>query len=197
MDNKLINQVIQLSSKEEKLGKFGPMAKIKDEKGLTYNVYKLKKDGTVSVAWEQLQGLNTGEMTQISFAEEIVNHPEHGTYTSRIARAFNPDIGNGMVNSSAQEKSSNVGHSGSFQGHSDAFSRRLGVQGHINALLSNPSYYPISNDADLVPIASLIKEAIAIEDEAEKQLSSSLEDANLNLPVIQQGDDVDVDSIPF
>lgn len=48
MDNKLINQVIQLTSKEQKLGKFGPMVKIKDEKGLTYTVYKTKKDGTIS-----------------------------------------------------------------------------------------------------------------------------------------------------
>jgi len=70
MSDKLINAVIQLTSKEEKAGKFGPMAKIKDEKGLTYTVYKTKKDGTVSVAWEQLQKLSVGDMVQVSFQKK-------------------------------------------------------------------------------------------------------------------------------
>lgn len=126
MDNKLINAVIQLASKEEKAGKFGPTAKIKDEKGLTYTVYKTKKDGTISVAWEQLQKLTVGDMVQVSFAEEVVNHPEHGNYTARTVRAFDSDIGNGMANSSAQQKSINGEANRGQSGHSkdDAFWER-------------------------------------------------------------------------
>jgi hypothetical protein len=92
------------------------------------------------------------------------------------------------------------------QGHStNAFGRRLGVQGHINALLSNPSFY---SDKPEITIADLVKEAIAIEDEAEKQLNpSALREAvqrhapkvilpDEELPVIQQ-DELDVSDIPF
>jgi hypothetical protein len=120
MDNKLINAVIQLTSKEEKAGKFGPMAKIKDEKGLTYTVYKTKKDGTVSVAWEQLGELSVGDMVQVGYAEEIVTHPEHGTYTARTIRSFNPDIGNGVANSSAQQQSARSEAPRSSQGPSNS-----------------------------------------------------------------------------
>src|SRR5262249_14024142 len=134
MSDKLINAVIQLSSKEEKLGKFGPMMKIKDEKGLTYTVYKNKKDGTVSVAWEQLQSLSLGDMVQVSFAEDVGDY-EGKPVTYRTVRAFNPDIGNGVANSSSLAKSSNSGQHTASQGHSnDAYGRRLGIQGHINAL---------------------------------------------------------------
>jgi len=137
MDNKLINAVIQLASKEEKAGKFGPMAKLKDEKGLTYTVYKTKKDGTTSVAWEQLQTLSVGQSVQISFSEEIVDHPEHGTYTARTIRSFNPDIGNGVANSSAQAESSNGGANRGQSGASgEAFGRRLAVHGFVNGMLA-------------------------------------------------------------
>ena len=197
MDNKLINAVIQLASREEKTGKFGPMAKIKDEKGLTYTVYKTKKDGAVSVAWEQLRALSVGDVVQVGFAEEVVQHPEHGTYTARTIRNFDRDIGNGMANTQAQAKSSNGGANTASQAHPDAFGRRLGVQGHINALVSNPDYYNLGTS---ITIEHLVKEAIAIEDEAEKQLKPSpLREAvskyapsvvEEDLPTIQQGDDL-------
>ena len=215
MQDKLVNAVIQLSSKEEKLGKFGPMMKLKDEKGLTYTVYKNKKDGSVSVAWEQLQTLNLGDMVQVSFAEQTGDY-EGKSVTYRTVRAFNLDIGNGVANSSAQEKSSNSEAprasgrvlisepNGSYEARNEAFGRRLGIQGHINALLSNPNYY----DSEGPSISDLVKEAIAIEDEAEKQINPSkfrqavqdkapqvVED---ELPVIQvENDGIDVESIPF
>ena len=204
MSDKLINQVIQLTSKEEKLGKFGPMMKIKDEKGLTYTVYKTKKDGSVSVAWEQLQTLNLGDMVQVSFAEDTGDY-EGKPVTYRTVRAFNADIGNGVANSSAQAKSSNPeANRGQSERSGDAFGRRLRVQGHINALLSNTEYYSPNNT---ITVANLVKEAIAIEDEAEKQLApSSFRQAvrakapqvvEEDLPVIQQGDDTDVEDIPY
>ena len=53
----------------------------------------------------------------------------------------------------------------------DEFSRRLGIQGHLNALLSNPNVYHHSLVEDPVDINSLIKRAIQIEDELEKKLT--------------------------
>ncbi|MEK6279365.1 MAG: hypothetical protein AABN95_03350 [Acidobacteriota bacterium] len=54
MDSKLLNKAITISAKEEKLQAGKPVVKLKDEKGLTYTVYKFKQDGTKSVAWGQL-----------------------------------------------------------------------------------------------------------------------------------------------
>jgi hypothetical protein len=97
MDNKLLNKAITLSAKEEKLQGGKPVIKIKDEKGLTYTVYKLKQDGSTSVAWEQIQSLNVGDAVQISYTEEIKDSPQYGKVTYRTIRAFNKDIGEGMA----------------------------------------------------------------------------------------------------
>ena len=208
MNDKLINQVIQLSSKEEKLGKFGPMMKIKDEKGLTYTVYKTKKDGSVSVAWEQLQSINVGDMTQVSFAEDIGEY-EGKSVTYRTVRAFNPDIGNGMTNAAAQGKSPHSEAPTHSQGASrDPHGRLLGVHGIVDGLVANPSFYGPDSG---VTHADLVKEAIAIDDEIEKQLNPSKLRQTVQakaprvfeeeLPVIQQEEDDGFDdlaeSIPF
>lgn len=105
MNDKLINKVISITSMETKAGQYGAMAKIKDEKGLTYTVFEQKKDGSTSVAWEQLQSLKIGANVQISFSEEVKTHPEHGNYTARTIRSFNEDIGNGASNYANQSPS--------------------------------------------------------------------------------------------
>jgi hypothetical protein len=190
MSDKLINAVIQLTSKEERAGKFGPMAKLKDEKGLTYTVYKTKKDGTVSVAWEQLQTLSVGDNVQVSFAEEIVNHPEHGTYTARTIRSFNPDIGNGMTNSSASKESSNLSHSGASQrGSSDAFGRRLAIHGFVNGMLGA--------GATVETITKDLPALLRLEDTIDLALSAPLDGANRDLPIIQQDENYSGDDLPF
>lgn len=98
-DSKLINKVITIKSKEEKPGQFGPMMKIKDEQGLTYTVYKTKKDGTVSEAWKALPEIELESSVQIGFASEIKPKPTgEGSYEARIIRSFNKDIGSGVAN---------------------------------------------------------------------------------------------------
>ncbi len=136
--NDLINKVIEIGAIEMKAGKFGKMAKIKDEKNLTYTVYQMKKDGTESVAWQALQNLDIGTNVQIGFSEEVVNHPEHGNYTARTIRAFNTDIGSGAANSSAQKETSRVGSpTASPTPAGDAFGRRLAIHGFVNALINS------------------------------------------------------------
>ena len=99
-DQELINKVITVSGKEEKLAAGKPVMKIKDEKNLSYSVWKFKKDGTESVAWGQIPDI--GETTQIGYVEETKDHPEHGATTYRTIRTFNKDIGNGVANNKAQ-----------------------------------------------------------------------------------------------
>jgi len=95
MDNKLLNKAITINAKEEKLQGGKPVVKIKDEKGLTYTVYKTKQDGSTSIAWEQLGELSIGDTVQIGYVEEIVDNPQYGTTTYRTIRNFNKDIGEG------------------------------------------------------------------------------------------------------
>lgn len=104
--NDLQNKVITISGKEEKLQGGKPVMKIKDEKGLTYTVYKTKQDGSTSVAWTQLDGINLGDSVQIGFSETQGEY-EGKAVTYRSIRSFNKDIGQGVVNKAMQEKTTN------------------------------------------------------------------------------------------
>jgi hypothetical protein len=76
---------------------------LKDEKGLTYTVYKFNLDGAESVAWGQLQSLNLGDTVQIGYVEDLGEY-EGKSVTYRTIRAFNKDIGNGMAITRLKEK---------------------------------------------------------------------------------------------
>lgn len=97
MDNKLLNKAITISAKEEKLQGNKPVMKLKDEKGLTYTVYKTKQDGSISVAWEQIQELSVGDTVQIGYVEDLGDY-QGKTVTYRTIRNFNKDIGEGIKN---------------------------------------------------------------------------------------------------
>lgn len=101
----LSNKVITIKAKEEKAGPFGPLMKLKDQDGKTYTVFKTKKDGTVSVAWEQMPGLE--ETVQASYAEEQGEF-EGKAYTRRTIRSFNSDIGNGVANAKETHYEPNI-----------------------------------------------------------------------------------------
>lgn len=105
----LSNKVIQVASKEEKAGPFGPMVKIKDQDGKTYTVFKNKKDGTTSVAWEQMPAV--GDTVQIGYAEEDGEY-EGKPFKRRTARSFNSDIGNGVANTQSPRTEANIASSG-------------------------------------------------------------------------------------
>ena len=101
MENQeLINKVIVVSAKEEKLANGKPVMKVKDEKGLTYSVWKFKQDGKESVAWGKIPDL--GVTTQIGYVENVKQDPEHGATTYRTIRTFNEDIGQGVANHKVQ-----------------------------------------------------------------------------------------------
>jgi hypothetical protein len=95
----LLNKVIQIASKEEKPGPFGPMVKIKDQDGKTYTVFKTKKDGTTSVAWDGMPAV--GDTVQVGYAEEDGEY-EGKAFKRRTVRSFNADIGNGVANTEKQ-----------------------------------------------------------------------------------------------
>ena len=96
-DNKLLNKAITISAKEEKLQGRKPVMKLKDEKGLTYTVYKTKQDGSTSVAWEQVQELSVGDTVQIGYVEDLGDY-QGKAVTYRTIRNFNKDIGEGVKN---------------------------------------------------------------------------------------------------
>jgi hypothetical protein len=210
-DNKLLNKAITLSAKEEKLQGGKPVAKIKDEKGLTYTVYKFKQDGTESVAWGQLGKLSLGQTVQIGYVEDIGDSKDGSvSVTYRTIRNFNEDIGNGVQNAIDQGKDPYKSKSSVSEGSgNDEFGRRLGVHGLVNGMLANSNI--ISNVREPQDVSGIVALAIQIEDEINKQLNPSkfrqtvertapniVTPPEEELPTIQQGDpDLNVEGIPF
>jgi len=106
-DSKLLNKTITISDKIIKDSQYGQQAKLKDENGLTYNVYEKKRDGTTSTAWMQLSSIKVGTLVQIGYVEEAKQYEGKG-YMARTIRTFDLDVANGIQNS--------VQNSGGYQG---------------------------------------------------------------------------------
>ncbi|MDQ3820050.1 MAG: hypothetical protein M3362_20565 [Acidobacteriota bacterium] len=205
MNNDLIMKAITLSGEEKKvLSNGSTVVKIKDEKGLSYSFFMKKQDGTISKAYGGIQNFQLGDTVEIYFSEQEKSY-EGKSYTLRSIAFFGE-----KVSPSAQaEKHRGEAPSVSQGGSNDAFGRRLGVQGHINSLLSNPEYYNHLLVKGGLTIERIVNEAIAIEVEAEKQLNPSAFRQAVQahapkvvlpeeeLPTLQQGEDISVEDIPF
>lgn len=216
--NNIINKDIQIANIEAKMASTGNMKFIltDSEKNKYYFFQKNKGvDCDVYMSFTGM-GLKIGSSCYIGFTEEqksFTNQKgENITYTDRFILGLREANGVPATSAPSQPQTPrSVANFAPQKESSDAFSRRLGVQGHINALLSNPNYYSPENPFD---ISLLIKEAIAIENEAEKQLNPSAFRQAVHayapkiiepeLPVIQQDEplpeepgEIDVSDIPF
>jgi hypothetical protein len=175
--NNIINKDIQVASVEAKMASTGNMKFIitDTEKNKYYFFQKNKGvDCDVYMSFTGM-GLKQGDVCHIGFTEEAKSFQnqkgETINYTDRFIVGLREANGAPARSAMPQPKTLvSAANLTSQKESGDAFSRRLGVQGHINALLSNPSYYDPNNAPT---IALLVKEAIAIEDEAEKQLNPS------------------------
>jgi hypothetical protein len=199
MNNDLIMKAITLSGEEKKvLSNGSTVVKIKDEKGLSYSFFMKKQDGSISKAYEGYQNFQLGDTVEIHLSEQEKSY-EGKPYTLRNIAFFGDKVsGSAPVESPRGEASS-----ASQVASGDAFGRRLGIQGHINALLSNPGVYGMQ--AKGMRIDNIVSLAIEIEDEAEKQLNPSAfrqvvqkhaPQVAEELPVIQQGEDFSDDELP-
>ncbi len=202
-----MNKVIGLTSLTIKSGPYGNIAKIQDEKGLTYSVFEKKRDNTTSVAWQQLmgytddngedhEGLKLGTNVQISFSEEQKEY-EGKSYTARTIRSFNEDIGNGAANYANQSPStpsspaSNLDHSGAPQrGSNDAFGRRLAIHGMVNGMLAAGVRPEQIN-------TTAIKNLLELEDRLESALSPVSEPTATEPSFIRSPGDFNTEDIPF
>lgn len=192
----LQNKVITIVSKEEKEGPFGPLVKIKDENNLTYSVYKNKKDGTVSAAWNDMPSIS--EVVQIGYVEEVKQHPEHGQVTYRTIRNFNKDIGQGVsnyqkqnpkpVNNTMQKEETNWTKIGMIKGMNNLAGSRLAAGAKPEEVLKEVPVY--------MDIVSQIEQAV---DQSLIGPNNPVGDTSWDgLPTIQQGsEDINVDDIPF
>ena len=174
MDQQILNQTITI---EEVIDK-GKKLSIKGNNGTrtnTYSIWKTKQDGTDSATYAQYKNmsLTVGSKVFIGYVIDEFDANIQGqakrVRSNKIINFREPSLA--PYPDSQTVKASHSEAPTHSQSHSsDAFGRRLGVQGHINALLSNPNYY---GPEATVSITDLIREAIAIEDEAEKQLNPS------------------------
>jgi hypothetical protein len=176
MNDGVTNRTIQIENIEAKMASTGNMKYVlKDSEGNKYFFWQKNKgqDSEVFLSFTGM-GLKKGDTCTIGYTEKdesFVNAKgETIHYKDRFILGLREASGPVTPPSpkpASQPRSEAPTRS---QGHSDDFSRRLGVQGHINALLSNPNAlasYPMVRDEE---IAKIIELAMKIEDEAEKQL---------------------------
>ena len=176
-DQKLLNKTIQISAKEEKLQGGKPVYKIKDEKGLTYTIYKFKKNDSVSVAWDQITKLSVGDNVFIGYVENQGEY-EGKTVTYRTILTLSTDISNGMMNASAQEKSFNPEpNREQYQESREAFGRRLAIHGMVNGLLAG------GTEIDQID-SGVIEDLLELEDRIDVQLNASLLEPKATEPTI-------------
>jgi hypothetical protein len=173
----------------------------------TYSIWKSKQDGSDSQPYQQWKsmGLQVGRSVFIGYVIDEYTTQISGfdkrVQSKKIINLREPSAGTSPTPALAKipryEPPTNA------QSHSrDEFSRRLGIQGHLNALLSNPNYYGSGLE---VTIRDLVREAIAIEDEAEKQVKPSQSrvapEVIEEVPTIQIDEpplsDEEVEGIPF
>ncbi len=208
------------------------------DKGLTVQVQDSANPKTKWIVWKSdrenpqqenetytdLQKYKLGETFGITYGEReksfIGKEGNTVTYTERTIYKILPLVASPTAQPTQTPipaKTISSGANTASQSESkDAFSRRLGIQGHINALLSNPTMVTVGVD---IPISHIIQLAMSIEDEAEKQLNPSYfrqavqakapNVVNPELPTIQIAEDIaedaqrmesgeiDTDSIPF
>lgn len=196
MNNDLIMKAITLSGEEKKVLNTGStVVKIKDEKGLTYSFFMKKQDGSISKAYEGYQKFQLGDTVEIHFSEQEKSY-EGKPYTLRNIAFFGEKVSGATpvekprTNDSRGQSASpgrdfdaeNVGKFQSlflaaFLQAGNTFSDALLQVGQAKKL------------AEMVVYGQMEKVAPDIQERAE-QMSHEL-------PVIQQGEDLSLEDIPF
>lgn len=181
--NSIINRDILIANLEAKMTSTGNMKFIlTDTTKNKYYFFQKNKDKTTGQpvdcdVYLSYTGMNLkiGDACSIGFTEEqksFTNQKgENVNYTDRFILGLREANGVVVTSIQSQPKTSHNAPNNALQKESnDAFSRRLGIQGHINALLSNPEY--VNNQIQL-NIDGLVQFAIEIEDVAEKLINPS------------------------
>lgn len=180
----LFNKVITVKAKEEKAGPFGPLMKIKDQDGKTYTVFKTKKDGSVSVAWEQMPELEA--TVQIGYAEEDGEY-EGKPFKRRTIRSFNADIGNGVANA---KETRYEPLSASQSESKEDFGRRLAVHGFLNAQIN-------CKGLEIITVED-VRLAIVLEDMVNLELAKPKGWAELGQKLKEEAvEEISTEDIPF
>lgn len=174
-EDKIYNKVITIESKEEsKTTNGNTMVKITDHTGEKFSFFKKKKDGNLSAVAEQFRdmGLDEGSTARIGYVIETYQDKKGVTRESHKIINFQ-ETNETPDQTAPQAKTSNSESPVASERLSEAeFSRRLGVQGHVNALLSNPNMLSMKDDV-VTTNTSIVRLAIAIEDEINRQLNPS------------------------
>lgn len=174
--NTLLNTTIEIQEMSDKLGKFGPIKKIKGKnietgQANTYTVYQTKQDGSISTAWTQLQTISVGDTVNVGYVEQSGVMQDGKPFTSRIVRNFDKDLGNGRKNyvqhnPPAPVQSPSQGQNIAPQRESsEAYGKRLAIHGMVNGLLASGMLFP--------DVIKSLPGLIQLEDEIEKALNPS------------------------
>lgn len=172
-EDKIYNKVITIESKEEsKTANGNTMVKITDHTREKFSFFKKKKDGSFSAVAEQFRDmeLDEGSMVRIGYVIETYQDKKGVTRESHKIINFQETSDTPTETAPRAEKPRSEAPNSSQRLSEAEFSRRLGVQGHVNALLSNPGWCGSGIEWSAKHI---VEEAIRIEDEINKQLNPS------------------------
>jgi hypothetical protein len=180
MNDGIINKNIRVESLEAKMASTGNMKYIiKDEQGNKYFFWQ-KNKGEDSDVFLSFQGMavKKGDTIAIGYTEKedsFVNREGKTiNYIDRFILGLREANGVPAASESQTAEKPRSEAPRALQSNStDAFGRRLGIQGHINALLSNPNVLGGLEGLRNEDIVGVVRIAILIEDEAEKQLNPS------------------------
>src|SRR5215212_10123053 len=141
-DDKIYNKVITIESKEEsKTTNGNTMVKITDHTGEKFNYFKKKKDGSSSSVAEQFKNMSLDEGSTVRIGYVIETYQDKKGVTRESHKIINFQETNETPSQTTPQTEKPRGEAPiasqapSERLSSDEFSRRLGVQGHVNALL--------------------------------------------------------------
>ena len=87
-----------------------------------------------------MQDIQVGTSVYIGYAEEIVDHPQHGTYTAHTIRSFNTDLAGAVESPQYSDKpqngANNASHGTSNANKQDNFGLRLAIHRMVNGMLA-------------------------------------------------------------
>jgi hypothetical protein len=206
-DQQILNATITIEEVIDKEKKLSIKA-TNGQRSFTYSVWKTKQDGTDSQTYAQFKtlGLKVGSTVMIGYVIDEYE-TEIGGFPKKIQskKIINFRETTKLPSQTApQGKSSNGGANRGHSGQSSSFKD--------DAFWEKQAYEKCcslwaSADMSAGKEFRVIMEKIqqgqywdffrAIKADGAKRFSAPLDGSNLDLPVIQQGDDLNVDSIPF
>jgi hypothetical protein len=188
-DQQILNATITIEEVIDKEKKLSIKAN-NGSRSFTYSVWKTKQDGTDSATYRQFKdmGLKVGSTVMVGYVIDEYE-TEIGGFPKKIQSKKIINFREASSQTAPQGLSSSHGaNRGLPERSNDAFGRRLALHGFVNGMLAA--------GATVETITKDLPALLRLEDVIDQALQGPVGPGE-DLPVIQQGDDLDVSDVPF